>query len=148
MIRGCDWVGFFLLAFALTSLVVALPPWLLLLLLVNLFYAKETSTHLLVRACLPCTAAAATTTPYYTPYYCLYSSLLPSPLLFLHTQHFSDMVSFLDSAITCVIALICGIVLLWVVSGMCRKLTRKSRKKKKKRIDSTQVALLDHVGRV
>ena len=51
MIRGCDWVGFFLLAFALTSLVVALPPWLLLFSLVNLFYNKETSTHLLVRAC-------------------------------------------------------------------------------------------------
>ena len=148
MIRGCDWVGFFLLAFALTSLVVALPPWLLLLSLVNLFYAKATSTHLLVRVCLPCTAAAAVSTPYNTPYHCLYSSLLPSPLLFLHTQHFSDMVSFLDSAITCVIALICGIVLLWVVSGTCRTLTRKGRRKKKERIDSTQVALLDHVGRV
>merc|ERR1719237_457969 len=98
MIRGCDWVGFFLLAFALTTLFVALPPWLLLLSLVNLFYAKETSTHLL---------------------------------------HFSDMVSFLDSAITCVIALICGIVLLWVVSGKCRAVARTDRRKKEEKKDRT-----------
>ena len=80
----------------------------------------------------------------------IFFSLLPSPLLFLYTQHFSDMVSFLDSAITCVIALICGIVLLWVVSGMCRTLTRKGRRKKKDRdrIDSKRVALLDPVVRI
>ena len=115
----------------------------------NCFTLKR---HQFIYRCVPapCTTTTTTTTPHYTLYHCLYSSLLPSPLLFLHTQHFSDMVSFLDSAITCVIALICGIVLLWVVSGTCRTLTRKGRRKKKDRdrIDSKQVALLDPVVRI
>ena len=61
----------------------------------------------------------------------------------------SSLVSFLDTLLTSVLVLGFGIALVWVVTGMCRKLTRKDRNKKdRNRIDSSQVALLDSVVRV
>ena len=142
MIRGCDWVGFFLLAFVLTSFLVALPPWLLMLSVVTVFYNQQIPQHLAVRIrpCLTCD---------------LYNHIPNKNTLFCHivfnAQDFSDLIGFLDSVITCVLALCCGVVLVWAAAAMCRSLVRKERKKKprdRERVDSKQVSLLQPVVRI